>query len=357
MKVMSRLLPFILLAMILIVPVYGQTGAVTGKVLDADGKPMAGVTVTIDRKEISQHFEVKTSKDGGYIYNGIPAGTYKIAVMKDGQLVTGADNIHVGIGGQTPVDFDLRKVAAAAPAAGGADDAKAKNDAARKNQAETKAAFDAGLAAMATKNPDGTPHTPDFPTAIQKLQEASTLDPTQHVIFAQLGGALDGAKKYADSADAYKKAIELKPDEARYYNNLGIELGKAGKVDDAAAALQKSAELDPTSAGQAYFNLGAVLVNGGHTKEAAAAFQKAIDVKPDMNEAYYQLGISLMGDTTKVSDSMVALQKYVDLQKTGANVDVAKQLIDALKAQAPATYTNPDTKSKTTKGKTPSPKF
>jgi len=329
MKLVIKTLPALVVALLLAIPGFAQTGNLAGKVVDTDGKPMTGVTISLDRQGINQHFETKTDKNGNYIHAGLPTGGYKVSVMKDGKPVMTLDG-QVRFGQDAKLDFDLKNAAATA-AAGAANNEEARKKIAEekaKNEA-TKAAFEGARTALAAKNYD---------EAIRLFKEAAEKDPTQHVIFANLADAYAQSKKYDDAAAAYNKAIELKPDEAAYYNNLGIVLANANKIDDATKSLQKAAELNPAGAGQSYYNLGAVLTNKGKTKEAGDAFKKAIELNPQMAAAYYQLGISYFGSPDTIPQAIPALQKFLELQPTGQDAEAAKQLIEAAKAAAPTGY-------------------
>jgi len=327
MKLVSKTLPFLLVAMLFAVPAFSQTGNISGKLLNPEGKPLNGATISIDRQGINQHFEVKTDNKGQYLHAGLPTGGYKVSVMKDGKALMTLD-ARVTFGGDAKTDFDLKNARAAA--AGAVSDEERKKIAEEKAKAEaTKASFEAARAALAAKNYD---------EAIRLFKESAEKDPTQHVIFANLADAYSQARKYDDAAAAYAKAIELKPDEAAYYNNLGIAYGNGGKIDDATKNLQKAAELNPAGAGQSYYNLGAVLTNKGRTKEAADAFKKAIEFNPQMASAYYQLGISYFGSPTTIPEAIPVLEKFLSMQPTGPDADAAKQLIEAAKASAPTGF-------------------
>jgi tetratricopeptide (TPR) repeat protein len=327
MKLVRKTLPFLLMALIA-VPAFAQTGNIKGRVTDETGKPLTGVTISIDRQGISQHFEVKTDNRGQYLHAGLPTGQYRVAVMRDGKPVMSNDNVRVSFGGEATADFDLKNARAAA--AGNLSDEERKKIAEENAKAAaTKVSFEAARAALVAKNYD---------EAIKLFSEAATNDPTQHVIFANLADAYSQTRKYDLAADAYKKAIELKPDEAAYYNNLGIVYGNAGKIDEATQNLQKAAELAPAGAGQSYYNLGAVLTNRGRTKEAADAFKKAIEFNPQMASAYYQLGISYFGSPATIPEAIPVLEKFLSMQPTGPDAEAAKQLIEAAKQSAPTGF-------------------
>ena len=90
------------------------------------------------------------------------------------------------------------------------------------------------------------------------------------------------------------------------------------------------------------------MTNKGRTKEAGEAFKKAIEFNPQMGPAYYQLGISYFGAPNTIPDAIPALEKFLQLsaalppeQKTpqvAADMEAAKQLIDAAKASAPTGF-------------------
>jgi len=328
MKLVSKILPVLVAALLLAIPAFAQTGNLTGKVVDTDGKPMNGVTISIDRQGINQHFEVKTDKNGNYVHTGLQTGQYKVSVVKDGKPLMALDG-RVSFGQDTKLDFDMKNAAATNAAAGNAEERNKKIAEEKAKNEAIKASFEGGRTAMAAKNYD---------EAIRLFKEAAEKDPTQHVIYANLADAYSQSKKYDDAVASYNKAIELKPDEAAYYNNLGIVLANAGKIDEATQKLQKAAELNPAGAGQSYYNLGAVLTNKGKTKEAGDAFKKAIELNPQMAAAYYQLGISYFGQPDTIPQAIPVLQKFLELQPTGPDAEAAKQLIEAAKASAPTGY-------------------
>jgi tetratricopeptide (TPR) repeat protein len=325
MKVANKILLFLVMAMLFAVPSFAQTGNIEGRVVDVNGQPLTGAQMAIDRQGIAGHYEVKTDGKGQFLHAGLPTGSYKVSVTKDGKPVVCNPNVRVTFGGSAKVECDLRQ----AIAQGATEEEKAKAAEEKAKADATKAAFEGARAALAAKN---------FDEAVRLFKEAADKDPTQHVIFANLADALSQARKYDDAAAAYRKAIELKPDEAPYYNNLGIVLGNAGKIDEATQALQKAAELNPAGAGQSYYNLGAVLTNRGRTADAATAFKKAIELNPQMAQAYYQLGISYFGSPNTIPEAIPVLEKFLSMAPTDPNAEAAKQLIEAAKQAAPTGF-------------------
>ncbi len=353
---------------------HAQFGQMTGTVKGEDGKPLANAIISIDREDIKGHYEVKTDKNGKFFHAGLPLGRFSVSVMRDGKKFFTIGGIQTRLSEPANVDIDLqqekmRTEAQASgvqvPQGGGPQGQKLSSEqmaqiekAAKEREEQIKkrqeltGKFDAAMEAMKNKNYD---------EAIPQFQAAAEVDPTQHVVFAQLGEAYSGKaamskspseKKdlYDKSVDAYQKALNLKPDDPSYHNNYALALANDGKIDEAQQELVKAAQLDPTNAGRYYFNLGAVLVNTNHMKEAADAFKKATESDPNFADAYYQLGVSLTGmaavdpKTGKVQPApgtVEALQKYLQLAPNGPNAPAAKSLLDTMGGAVTTQVGNP----------------
>lgn len=349
-----------------------QFGQMTGNVKGEDGQPLAGAEIQIDREDIKGQYKVKTDKKGKFFHAGLPLGKFSVSVMRDGKKFFSMGGIQTRLSEPANVEIDLQqeKMRTEAQASGvqiaaGPQGAKlsAEQMAAiekvakdreeqMKKRQELSGKFDGAMEAMKNKNWD---------EAIPQFQAAADVDPTQHVVFAQLGEAYSGkaasskdaaSKKenYDKSIDSYQKAIAIKPDDASYHNNYALALANAGKIEDAQAELVKASEIDPTNGGRYYFNLGAVLVNTNHMKEASEAFKKATEVDPAFADAYYQLGVSLTGmagvdpktgAVQPVPGTVEALKKYVELAPTGPNAAAAKSLIETMSGAVSTQYGTP----------------
>jgi tetratricopeptide (TPR) repeat protein len=350
-----------------------QTNSMEGDIKGADGKPLIGAWVKIDRTDIKASYKVKTDKKGHYFHAGLPYGVYNVAVEVDGKDVQFAQGARLG-GTAEPLNIsqDLSKLVAsagqppqAAPAGQGQQDApkgltpqqkaeqekqiKEREEAMKKNK-ELNDAFNAGMAAAQNKQ---------WSDAVTNFNKASELDPKQHVVWAQLAEAeinLAGTKSGADAdsemqkgLDAYSKALELKADDPGYHNNYALALARAKKYTEAQAELTKAATLDPPNAGRYYYNLGALLVNAGQNDPAGEAFKKAIDLDPNYADAQYQYGVTLLakasiaadGKVTPVPGTADAFQKYLALKPDGAFADSAKAMLASLGQTVDTSYKNP----------------
>src|SRR5262245_27552160 len=206
MKLISRILLFIVFC----VPSYGQFGGGTirGKVLDRDGTPLQGALIRVEHRTSHQTDDAKTNKNGEYSISGLFQGQYTVTAIVNGRaaMVKGegvGNDIYVASSRELSVTVELRTAPTPpppTPAAGGSGrkDGDKGGAAARKAEAEMKAAFSAGVAARKAKN---------YEEAITQFKVAAERDPSQPGIYQNLGLALANLKKYDDSAAAYRKAI------------------------------------------------------------------------------------------------------------------------------------------------------
>lgn len=348
-------------------PAFSQTSTIEGIVKDPDGKPLQNAVITIDRTDIKGHYTLKTDKKGHYGHYGLPlGGTFDISVAVDGQVKDMVKGVHTK-GDPSTVNFDLKNGQQAAAAGGGpapeADRSLTKEQKAeieKQNKAreaqlaknkELNDAYTAGRAALDAKMYDA---------AIESLTKASTIDDKQVAVWSSLADAYIGSagtKSGADASamydkgfEAFKKAIELKPDDAAYYNNYALALAKDKKIDEAKTNLDKAAQLDPPGAGKYFYNMGALLVNSAQNDAAGEEFKKAIDADPNYADAQYQYGVFLTSKaTTDPSGKIVAapgtieaLNKYLQLKPDGPFAQSAKELIAGLGATVGVNYTNPN---------------
>jgi len=363
---------------------FAQTGAIEGDVKGADGQPMKGITIKVDREDIhwKKPFEVKTDKKGHYYYGGLDIhGVYKVIVEVDGKDVDFVGKVHLQIGEPVPINFDMKAQAQnqqQVAATGQLDpdqarsmtpEQKAAFEKANKERAQSMAknkalneAFNAGMEAAKAKQYD---------TAVQQLAKASELDANQHVVWANLADAyvkLAGTKTGQEQTDAmnkgleaFQKALTLKPDDSGYINNYALALAQDKKFDEAQAQLAKAAQIDPPNAGKYYYNLGALLVNSGQTTPAEAFFKKAIDADPNYADAQYQYGICLIaraqldkdGKPTPVPGTREAFEKYLQLKPDGPYADAAKAMIASISTAQDTSYQNPAAQKKGKKKTTP----
>ncbi len=356
-------------------PVFAQvaSGTVKGVVKDVQGNPIADAVVVYANQDTGQRYTLKTNKKGEYFSLGVGPGKYTVSLYKTADdAKANKDMFHVNgfqvALDENTLDFDMKKEQEKQAQGQGLtpEQLKQRQEALekQKKEASTVKTLNEKLVAANTSMKAG-----DFDAAIATLTEATQIDATRDIIWAQLADAYRGsALKQTDRAEKtkrldeavtdYQKALDIKqksmetkktPDDnkqlAAYYNNLGEAAGKAGKVDDAVKAYTQAAQINPEGTAGYYYNAGAVLTNAGKIDDAIAAFDKSIAADPTKADAYYQKGVNMIGKATLQGSKTVAppgtaeaFQKYLELQPNGPYADVAKQMLETIGASVETTY-------------------
>jgi len=308
-----------------------QNRTFKGTVTDEKGQPVEGAKVTIDGQNIVMHFETKTNKKGEYVYlMGLQAGNFRIVVRKEGFQPAFKENLQPPLGEPLVTDFTLKSGADYSLPWEMTDEEKeiylkqAEQAQKRKElEGEIKAVFEEGKTLA---------EAGDHAQAIEAFKKALEMAPDEPVIFAAIAKAQSDLGQNEEALISYQKAMEGDSYNPDLHMNLGVVLNALGRVDEAREAFKKSAELNPANAAQTYYNLGATLVNSGDTSGAIEAFKQSISSDPNYAESYYQLGICLSGDQDS-APAVEALKKYVEIGQRTDQVEVAKQIIEALGGQ------------------------
>jgi Tfp pilus assembly protein PilF len=352
--------------LLLSLPALSQTTQAEGIVKGPDGKPVANAVIKIDRTDVKASYTVKTDKKGHYGHYGLPLGVFDVSVVVDGQVRDVMHGVRTKTSEAVELNFDLKSAEAPEGAA----------DAERGMTKEQKEAFEKankGREAQIAKNKELNDaysagktalDAKQYDQAIESLAKASTIDEKQVAIWAALADAYigsagqkppaDAEPLYQKGFDAFKKAIELKPDDAGYYNNFALALAKDKKIDDAKANLDKAAQLDPPGAGKYFYNMGALLVNSNQNEAAGEEFKKAITADPNYADAQFQYGLYLAAKATPDPSGKIivapgtieALQKYIDLKPDGPMAQTAKDMIAGLGGTLNVNITSPNAASK-----------
>jgi tetratricopeptide (TPR) repeat protein len=370
-----------------------QVTTVEGVVKDDKGAPIKDAIIHLERTDIKGNYTTKSDKKGHYGHYGLPIGTYTISVEVGGKVIDylTMKGVRTTLAGIPPINFDLKppQQAGAAPAPPTKEvlqkmskEDREKYEKANKDKeaqiAKNKVlndTYNAGRDALNAKQYD---------VAVENLKKASEIDPSQNVIWTQLADAYMGLGStktgdeqmatYQLGLDAYKKAIEQKPEDAALENNYGLALVKAKKPKEAQDALNKAAEIDPSNAVRYYYNLGAVLVNANQPEDAAVAFKKAIssfdaikaagtpppDIVKNYADANYQYGITLLskantdpatGKVTPVPGTVEAFNTYLQYAPDGPFAESAKGMIATIGGTVSTTYQNPEGEKSNKKNK------
>ena len=290
-------------------PAQAQTGTARGKVLDAQGQPVADAKITLEYQGgITRKFEVKTNKKGEYMQVGMQPGPYRFTASKDGyQPVVTEFRISLGDPTEIPA-FKLLTAAQAGQQPGSA-------------QAELRASFQKAVELQSADKLDEAEAA--YKAILEKVPDVPE-------VYQNLGAVYALKKDFPAAEAAFLKALELRPDSADTATQLAKLYHDNGQPEKAMEIMTKSAGANPTDA-KAQFNQGIFLLNANKNEEATAAFEAAVKADPNMAEAYYRLGALMVGQG-KIPEAVQHLEKYLSMNPTDAqNVATAQGLLKALK--------------------------
>jgi cytochrome c-type biogenesis protein CcmH/NrfG len=296
------------------VPAQAQVGAARGKVLDEKGQPIEGAKVTIDfTGGVTRKSDVTTNKKGEFTRVGLPPGTYRVTATKEGFASQFAD-VHITLGDPTEIpEFKMVPAGKAAAAAGGPGQKETEN---------LQASFDKALKAS---------QAGQFDEAEAAYKDVLAKNPGKpEVVWTNMGFMYVQKKDVAAAEEAYRKAIEIKPDFADAYSGLASLLISSGKGPKAVEALTKPATDFPEDP-KLQFVYGWTLFITGQGPEAETVLKKVATLDPQNAETQFYLGSIAVGQN-KIADAVTYLEKYLSMNPTNAqNVATAKGLIGALK--------------------------
>jgi tetratricopeptide (TPR) repeat protein len=325
------------------VPASAQLASVKGDLRDEQGQKIEKGVLKLKSEESGREYKDNIKKGDAFII-GIVPGRYTVIIEREGQPPFSKKGFTVRLGvpdGVNPLDINLQQERASAQQGAAAQltpEQQKQMEAQQKEAQKIKGLqgqLDAAKAAIEANQPD---------QAVEILTQAVAVDPTKPQLWAVLGSAYSLKKQYAESVDAYQKAIALKQD-GGYYNNMGVSLARMGKIEEAVQAFNQAATLDPINAGRYYFNAGAEMTNKQQVDEANAMFDKAIQADPNFSEAYYQKGVNLLGKAKMEGNKIVApegtqeaFEKYLELEPEGRFAQSAKDMLASMGSEVKSTY-------------------
>jgi Tfp pilus assembly protein PilF len=317
----ARRLAVLVAALVLAVagaPLAAQsTGMVKGKVVDTQGTPVEGAKVTIEFLDgMNRRFETKTNKRGEFIQIGLQPGNYRVTAEKEKVGVQSFD-VRVRLGGAAEVNFQLTP---AGP--GGRPMTK---EEAQKLEAFKKV-FEAGVAASNAGNHE---------EAIARFSEALAMQADCYACQYNIGGSYAQMKAYDKAEEAFKKAMEMRPDSAEPYNALANIYNAQRRFDEAAKMTEeatKRAGADTTAAASPdqLFNQGVIFWNAGKIPEAKKQFEAAIAQNPNMAEAHYWVAMANLNEGN-LAGAATHFEKYLELAPTGQYADQVKGVLSQIK--------------------------
>lgn len=245
-----------------------RLGRLIGKVVDPDGKPIPGVTVTTTSPSIPDFKQVATTDDKGLFKVDFEriAIVYHYELEKAGFVTLRVDQ-NWSVEGTDRHEFKMARTEALAVA----------ESVPASSSAPAVTAYNEGVAALKAK---------DHPTAAARFQAAVAADPSLRLAWMGLAQVDLDQKRYREAADAIEKAIALgAADEEvlRLRWEAYKSLGDAAKTAEAREALERFGRLSEEA--KRIHNEAVSLSKAGDAAGAFAKFNDALAINPAFEPA------------------------------------------------------------------------
>jgi tetratricopeptide (TPR) repeat protein len=199
-------------------------------------------------------------------------------------------------------------------------------------------------------------------TEIETLMTKDTAaKPDASILWAQLGQAQAGLKKYDEATATYKKVLDLesaskKPNPAVQglaESGLGEIYARTSKVQEASDAYDAAAKINPTQAAFYLKNEAVIYFQTNQGDAQVAAADKAIAVDPNQALLYYLKGNGLVQKTTMDPKTnklaappgcLEAYQKYLQLAPDGPYAGEVKGILAGFNQTQDTSYKAPKKK-------------
>lgn len=295
-------------------------GRVLGTVVDASGKPVADVTITLTRPGSSYKQEKKTDGKGKFTLMILDATQdYQIRVEKKG-FTPLEEPLKPKVGDTMRITYTLGQEA---PPAAPAEPSPEAKELEGKNQAIL--AYNEAVQKLKLNDVDG---------AAAKFHEAAQLDPALPEPHAALADIYLSKGKNAEALAAADQYLKLRPEDQKRVLSVRYDAALAlGDKATADAALEALVQADPgRDTAVRVVNKGVGLFNAGNIPEAIKLFQRALEVDPTLSKTHYMLGLSY-ANSGEEARAREHLAKFLEMSPDDENAGTAKEMLEFLKTK------------------------
>lgn len=157
---------------------------------------------------------------------------------------------------------------------------------------------------------------------IKSFEEAIGLEPSNPVLYTELGRLYLASGDKEEAKDNFNKALEKKPDYVTATIQLALLLEKENILDEAVEKLESAVQKDSLNV-EARFQLGRLYFNNNKIDQAIEQFQIVVALVPNHSNARYSLGVAYANR----GQTQLAIQEFEKvLELNPGNSDIMQKL-------------------------------
>lgn len=300
-------------------------GRLVGDVKDEEGKPVAGVSLTL--KSLQYEFQLTDVSDanGKFSFFGFAGGqqpNFDLMTQKEGYIPMTLRLQLSGVSANPPQTVVLKKA-----------------EGEISGPVDPKAVPEEHVALI--KSAEALQKAGDYTQAIEKYRTFLAANPIHYRYQVNLGNCLLELKDYETAITAFEAALKGLKDErgenlkgdkfaADLYATIGTTWTKLNDMTKAAESYKRSAQITPPTDAPLAFNLAEILMAGNDAASAIEYYNLAIKLNPKDPLYYEKIGYAHLnsGDIPKALESFTEFIKLAPNHPRAAEV---KELMKALK--------------------------
>ena len=310
----SRLALVTLCVGVMVAPAWAQGGQLTGIVLNENGDPMPGATVTAENPDASRpRVEQQTDDNGRFYIIGLASGQWTLTAETEGYH---PDTVtwRVRQRNPQPVELRLRRVRTSLELTLG--------EAALEGLDPVQ--FEADLAVAA-----GLFTAQQYSEALEAYQTLLTQIPDLTGLHLQIGHSYRGLGQYDQAIAAYEALLKEDPDNPEAKASIGRANLEAGNFDAAREALGETAS-GLGARREDLYNMGELAFGKGDAEEAAGWYEKAHMKDPAWGKPLFKLGLVAL-NTGDMEAAVSFFEQVVDAEPDSEEATQAKAVLQQMR--------------------------
>jgi len=290
-------------------------GRLGGVVLDADGKPMENVKVTLVYSQNDKlKFDQVTGKKGDWSFIGLGTGNWDLTAVAPGYMPQTKGLSVSQLGVNPKVTVTLQKIPKASSGV---------------------VADEATFALLEKGNQlykDGK-----FDEALAQYQQFLEKNPNLYQIQVSIGDCYREKGEFEKAIEIYNKVLELaksdaalgKEMSAKALSGIGNSYLKQGKLPEAQDFFKQSIENSPKDEILAY-NVGEIYFSNQGYDDAIRYFSMATQIRPEWPDPYVKLGYVYLNKAENAK-AIENFEKFLKLEPEGERAALVRNILNAIK--------------------------